>query len=93
MDKQALLEVTNWIEQMLGEQEPESGFELDIIWKCKTFYYWKYLISSPLKNGMYFELTYDARAKRWYMVVYEFFAERTITEMGDGMYAVEDNQE
>lgn len=46
-------------------------FEIYIVWKCKTLQNWKYLISTSLCDGMYYELTYNGDIKEWYIDAYK----------------------
>lgn len=36
-------------------------------------YNWKYLLSSTLPDGMYYELTYNGDKKQWYLDAYKKF--------------------
>lgn len=40
------------------------------VWKCKTLQNWKYLISTSLHDGMYYELTYNGDKREWYLDAY-----------------------
>ena len=42
-----------------------------IVWKCKTIQNWKYLISTDLHDGMYYELTYNGDKQEWYLDAYK----------------------
>lgn len=42
-------------------------------WKCKILQNWKYLLSSTLPDGMYYELTYNGDKKQWYLDAYKKF--------------------
>lgn len=51
-----------------------------IVWKCKVLQNWKYLLSSTLPDGMYYELTYDGDKKCWYLDAYKKFENRVISD-------------
>ena len=53
-------------------------FEVYIVWKCKTLQNWKYLISSTLMDGMYYELTYNGDTNEWYLDAYKKFENKVI---------------
>lgn len=46
-------------------------FDIYIVWKCKTLKNWKYLISTDLYDGMYYEVTYNGELKEWYLDAYK----------------------
>jgi hypothetical protein len=48
------------------------------VWKAKVLQNWKYLISSTLYDGMYYELTYDGDKRRWYLDAYKKFENKVI---------------
>ena len=83
MDEKALSIVTNYIYEHLDKSEVNSVelaglFEVYIVWKCKTLQNWKYLISSTLLDGMYYELTFNGNNNEWYLDAYKKFENRTI---------------
>ena len=83
MDEKALSIVTNYIYEHLDKSEVNSVeltdlFEVYIVWKCKTLQNWKYLISSTLLDGMYYELTFNGNKNEWYLDAYKKFENRTI---------------
>lgn len=49
-----------------------------IVWKCKTLQNWKYLMSTDLHDGMYYELTYNGDKQEWYLDAYKKFENRCI---------------
>ena len=57
MDFEAINIVENYIVKHLDKSDPEPEFEVYIVWKCKALQNWKYLLSSSLFDGMYYELT------------------------------------
>lgn len=61
------------VAQYILDQHPGSVPEFDvyIVWKCKTLQNWKYLISSTMSDGMYYELTYNGDNKEWYLDAYK----------------------
>ena len=86
MDKKALKIVEEYIFSHLDKSdkikslEDIPGFEVFIVWKCKTLQNWKYLISSNLLDLRYYELTYDGDQNRWYVDIYTKIDQRIITE-------------
>lgn len=70
--------VTTYIEKHLDKTDKIPDFEVFIVWKCKTLQNWKYLISSTLFDGMYYELTYNGDKSEWYLDAYKKFENRVI---------------
>ena len=84
MDKTALTIVENYILEHLEKSDLVPAFQIYIVWKCKTLQNWKYLISSTLHDGMYYELTYNGDKEEWYLDAYKKFENRCIkmSELG-----------
>ncbi len=84
MDNKAIEIVTNYIMEHLDKSDkgmiPDIDFTVYTVWKCKALQNWKYLISSTLFDGMYYELTYNGDKKEWYLDAYKKFENRVITE-------------
>lgn len=78
MDEQALKIVREYIEEHLDKSDPKAAFEVYTVWKAKALQNWKYLISSTLFDGMYYELTYNGDKKEWYLDAYKKFENRCI---------------
>lgn len=80
MDNKALEIVRNYISEHLDKSDPEAAFEVYTVWKVKALQNWKYLISSTLLDGMYYELTYNGDAGVWYLDAYKKFENLVIAE-------------
>ena len=80
MDEKALELVRNYINEHLDKSDPASVFDLYIVWKAKILQNWKYLISSTLSDGMYYELTYNGDKSEWYLDAYKKFENQCIKE-------------
>lgn len=78
MDEKALELVRNYINEHLDKSDPAPVFELCIVWKAKVLQNWKYLISSTLHDGMYYELTYNGDKLEWYLDAYKKFENQCI---------------
>ena len=61
-------------------EKHESNLEVYVVWKCKTLQNWKYLISTSLHDGMYYELTYNGDKKEWYLDAYRKVENQCISE-------------
>lgn len=69
MDNTALQIVLDYIRET-ADVKDGMGYEVYIVWKCKTLQNWKYLISSTLLDNMYYELTYNGDKNEWYLDAY-----------------------
>lgn len=80
MDEKALEIVRNYINEHLDKSDPAPVFDLYTVWKAKALQNWKYLISSTLYDGMYYELTYNGDKSEWYLDAYKKFENQCIKE-------------
>ena len=78
MDTRAAMIVADYIKEHLDKSDPEPYFEVYIVWKCKTLQNWKYLFSSTLRDGMYYEVTHNGDRDEWYLDAYKKFENRCI---------------
>ena len=80
MDTTATKIVTEYITDHLDKSDATPDFLVYVVWKCKALQNWKYLISSSLPDGMYYELTYNGDKHEWYLDAYKKFENRRIVE-------------
>lgn len=78
MDNKALKIVKDYVFEHLHEDAYEEDSKPYIVWKCKTLQNWKYLLSTDLHDGMYYELTYNGDKNEWYLDVYKKLENRCI---------------
>lgn len=78
MDTAAMDIVAGYINEHLDKSDGEVYFEVYVVWKCKTLQNWKFLISSSLNDGMYYEMTYNGDKDEWYLDAYKKFENRCI---------------
>lgn len=52
--------------------------EVYIVWSCKVLQNWKALLSTPLPDGMYYEITLNGDKGEIYMDAYKKFENRCI---------------
>lgn len=74
MDFIAKRVVRRYVEEYLDKSDKEIALtdkEPYIVWKCKTLQNWKYLMSTDLHDGMYYELTYNGDKDEWYLDAYK----------------------
>lgn len=73
MDVQAISIVRRYIEDHLDKSDEKPDFGVYTVWKAKALQNWKFLISSTLPDGMYYELTYNGDKCEWYLDAYKKF--------------------
>ena len=81
MDNIALEIVKKYVEEHLdktNENIKESDKDPFVVWKCKVLQNWKYLLSTRLPDGMYYELTFNGNKKEWYLDAYKKWENRVI---------------
>ena len=79
MDNKAVQIVLDYTKEHLDKSDPTPDFDVFIVWKCKILQNWKYLLSTTLFDGMYYELTYNGDKAEWYLDAYKKFENRTIS--------------
>ena len=80
MDEIAISLVKEYIRRHLDKSDPVQEYDVYTVWKAKALQNWKYLISSTLPDGMYYELTYNGDKKEWYLDAYKKFENKVIKE-------------
>ena len=73
MDEIALKLVKGYALNHLDKTDVIPDFDVYIVWKAKALQNWKYLISTTLLDGMYYELTFNGDAQVWYLDAYKKF--------------------
>ena len=80
MDNKALAIVKDYILKHLDKSDEIPDFDVYFVWKAKILQNWKYLISSTLIDGMYYELTFNGDNNEWYLDAYKKFDNVCIAE-------------
>ena len=70
--------VLEYIQRHLDKSDDIPPIEVYTVWKCKALQNWKFLISTSLLDGMYYELTYNGETAEWYLDAYKKFENRVI---------------
>ena len=71
MDELAIRIVDRYVVEHLDKSEGVPEFEVFTVWKSKVLQNWKYLLSTTLFDGMYYELTYNGDKDEWYLDAYK----------------------
>lgn len=82
-DEEAMGIVKTYIRDHLDKSDGDVQFEVYIVWKAKVLQNWKYLISSSLFDGMYYELTFNGDAGVWYLDAYKKFENKVYEGLGE----------
>lgn len=80
MDEKVINIVKNYILNHLDKTDNTPNFSVFTVWKVKVLQNWKYLLSSTLPDGMYYELTYNGDKKEWYLDAYKKFENQVIKD-------------
>ncbi len=80
MKERAMKIVYDYINEHLDKSDPVPTYEVFLVWMCKTLQNWKFLISSTLFDGMYYEVTYNGDNEEWYLDAYKKFENKVIKE-------------
>lgn len=80
MDGKAIEIVRAYINRHLDitDYTTNTTFDVYTVWKVKVLQNWKYLISSTLPDGMYYEVTYNGDKNEWYLDAYKKFDNKCI---------------
>lgn len=79
MDLKALDIVIGYVKEHLDETDSFFNFRTFIVWKCKVLQNWKWLISTSIHDGMYYEVTYNGDKEEFYLDAYKKFENRHIS--------------
>ena len=78
-DSKAMDIVHNYIVDHLDKSDGKiKDFSVYIVWKCKTLQNWKWLLSSTLPDGMYYELTFNGDKGEYYLDAYKKIENKVI---------------
>ena len=86
-DERAIEIVRNYIMEHLDRSDLMPDFHVYTVWKSKVLQNWKYLISSTLFDGMYYELTYNGDKHEWYLDAYKKFQNIVVKDDGEASEA------
>ena len=70
--------VLNYVVEHIDKTDKVPVFQVYIVWQCKTLQNWKFLISTDIPDGMYYEVTYNGDKDEWYLDAYKKFENRCI---------------
>ena len=68
--------VENYVLKHLDKSDftnDKPSFEVFIVWQCKALQNWKFLLSTSLLDGMYYEVTFNGDKNEFYLDAYKKF--------------------
>ena len=78
MNQKAIDIVRNYIVNHLDKSDEIPEFNVYIVWQCYILGNIKWLISSTLLDGMYYEVTYNKQKDEFYLDAYKKFENQCI---------------
>lgn len=69
--------VLNYVCESLDK---DVDFQIYIVWKCKILQHYKFLITTSLNDGMYYELTFNGIYNEWYLDAYTKIENKVIKQ-------------
>lgn len=78
MDEKAIELVRDYVLAHLDKSDSLIEFDVYTVWKAKALQNWKYLLSTTLLDGMYYELTFNGDTNEWYLDAYKKFENKVI---------------
>ena len=74
----ALELVKNYANEHLDRSDQDIDFDIYVVWQCCILGNYKWLISTTIPDGMYYEVTYDSDVGSYYFDAYKKFENRSI---------------
>lgn len=71
MESKAIKIIKNYVLKHLDKSDDIPDFQVYTVWKCKVLQNWKFLLSTNLYDGMYYELTFNGDKNEWYLDAYK----------------------
>lgn len=78
MNKKVSEFVRKYVEEHLDKSDPKQEFEVFVVWQCYILGNAKWLLSTTLPDGMYYEVTYNKVKDEFYLDAYKKFENRCI---------------
>lgn len=71
MESKAIKIIKEYVLKHLDKSDDIPDFQVYTVWKCKALQNWKFLLSTTLYDGMYYELTFNGDKNEWYLDAYK----------------------
>lgn len=70
--------VHDYAVEHMDKTDTVPPFDVFVVWSCKTLQNHKALLSTTLRDGMYYEITYNGDKKEAYLDAYKKFENRVV---------------
>ena len=81
MDEYVQQLVADYAIDHLDKPDPTPAFDTYVVWQCFILGHKKWLISTTLNDGMYYEVTYNSAKREFYLDAYKKFENRCVKEV------------
>lgn len=71
MESTAIKIIKDYVLKHLDKSDNIPEFQVYTVQKCKALQNWKFLLSTTLYDGMYYELTFNGDKNEWYLDAYK----------------------
>ena len=71
--------VKNYVIEHIDKTTDVPAFDVFVVWYCYTLGNCKYLLSTTIPDGMYYEITYNKVKDEFYFDAYKKFENRCIS--------------
>lgn len=78
MNKKVFEIVRKYVEEHLDKSDAKSEYDVYVVWQCYILGNAKWLLSTTLPDGMYYEVTYNKGMGVFYLDAYKKFANMSI---------------
>lgn len=78
MSEKVIEIVRKYVEEHLDKSNQKQLFGVFVEWQCYILGYAKWLLSTTLPDGMYYEVTYNKIKNEFYLDAYKKFENRCI---------------
>ena len=80
MNKKVSEFVREYVEEHLDKSDPKQEFEVFVVWQCYILGNAKWLLSTTLPDGMYYEVTYNKAKDEFYLDALAIVVARDLEE-------------
>lgn len=78
MNKKVIDLVRKYTKEHLDKSDPQVEFDVFVVWQCCILGNAKWLLSTTLPDGMYYEVTYNKSKDEFYLDAYKKFENKCI---------------